>query len=282
MVPFITEEIYQNIVRSVDPTAPESIHLCDYPKADESMIDAELEQDMEQVLIIKALGLAARNASNRKIRQPLAKMYIKSEIKLPETYLDIIRDEVNVKCIEYSDNVSDFIGYKFKPQLKTLGPKFGRHLNEIRTALAELDGNAAYAELEANGVMKLTISTGEIELMREDVLIETEQRGGYFTQTDSGVTIALDTNLTPELVEEGYVREFISKVQKMRKDSGFEVMDRIIIHIGGNDKLAEIVAKNEADISKKLLSDKLLNDGAEGGKEYDMGGEMLTIAVEKV
>ncbi len=282
MVPFITEEIYQNIVRSVDPTAPESIHLCDYPKADESKIDAELEADMEQVLIIKALGLSARNASNRKIRQPLGKMYISSEIKLPETYLDIIRDEVNVKGIEYKDDVSDFIDYKFKPQLKTLGPKFGRYLNEIRSALTGLDGSAAHAQLEETGVMKLTISTGEIELTKEDLLIETEQRGGFYTLTDSGVTVALDTNLTEDLIEEGYVREMISKIQRLRKDSGFEVMDRIIVHLGGNDKLADIAAKNEAEISKVVLSDSIVNDGAAGGKEMDMGGEKLTIAVEKV
>ena len=281
MVPFITEEIYQNIVRSVDASAPESIHLCDYPTADESKIDLKLESDMEEVLDIVVLGRSARNGSNRKNRQPLAVMYVKADHALDSYYVDIIRDELNVKKVEFTDNVSSFINYKFKPQLKTLGPKFGRYLGEIKTALSELDGHAAYDALDTAGVLKLTISTGEIELSKEDVLIETEQREGFYTLTDSGVTVALDTNLTPELIEEGFVREIVSKIQTMRKDSGFEVMDRITVHLGGNDKLAEIAAKNEAEISKIVLSDSIVNDGAAGGKEWDMGGEKLTIAVEK-
>ncbi len=282
MVPFITEEIYQNIVRSVDSTAPESIHLCYYPACDETKIDAELEQDMEQVLICKALGLSARNASNRKIRQPLAKMFIKSDVKLPDTYLDIIRDEVNVKSIEYKDDVSAFISYKFKPQLKTLGPKYGRYLNEIRTALTELDGQAAYAELENSGSVKITISSGEIALEREDLLIESEQLEGLCSLTDSGVTVVLDTNLTPELIEEGYIREIVSKVQNMRKDSGFEVMDHIIVHLGGNDKLTELAERCKDSIAGDVLADDIVCDGAEGGSEKDINGEKLIIAVEKV
>ena len=282
MVPFITEEIYQNIVKSVDSTAPESIHLCYYPACDETKIDAELEQDMEQVLICKALGLSARNASNRKIRQPLAKMFIKSDVKLPDTYLDIIRDEVNVKSIEYKDDVSAFISYKFKPQLKTLGPKYGRYLNEIRTALTELDGQAAYAELENSGSVKITISSGEIALEREDLLIESEQLEGLCSLTDSGVTVVLDTNLTPELIEEGYIREIVSKVQNMRKDSGFEVMDHIIVHLGGNDKLTELAERCKDSIAGDVLADDIVCDGAEGGSEKDINGEKLTIAVEKV
>ena len=281
MVPFITEEIYQNIVRSVDSSAPESIHLCDYPTADESKIDLKLESDMEEVLDIVVLGRSARNGSNRKNRQPLSVMYVKADHALDSYYVDIIRDELNIKSVEFTDNVSSFIDYKFKPQLKTLGPKFGRYLNEIRTALSELDGHAAYDALDTTGVLKLSISTGEIELAKEDVLIETEQRDDFYTLTDNGVTVALNTNLTPELIEEGYVREMISKIQTMRKDSGFEVMDRITVHLGGNDKLAGIAAKNEAEISKIVLSDSIVNDGAAGGKEWDMGGEKLTIAVEK-
>ena len=282
MVPFITEEIYQNIVKSVDSTAPESIHLCYYPACDETKIDAELEQDMEQVLICKALGLSARNASNRKIRQPLAKMFIKSDVKLPDTYLDIIRDEVNVKSIEYKDDVSAFISYRFKPQLKTLGPKYGRYLNEIRTALTELDGQAAYAELESSGSVKINISSGEIALEREDLLIESEQLEGLCSLTDSGVTVVLDTNLTPELIEEGYIREIVSKVQNMRKDSGFEVMDHIIVHLGGNDKLTELAERCKDSIAGDVIADDIVCDGAEGGSEKDINGEKLTIAVEKV
>lgn len=282
MVPFITEEIYQNLVRSVDASAPESIHLCDYPVYDASFIDEKLEQDMEQVLIAKGLGLSARQASNRKVRQPLAAMYIKSDYKLDSSFVDVIRDEVNVKNVEYRDDVSGFISYKFKPQLKTLGPKFGKYLGEIRTKLSELDGQAAYAELESTGSIKLTISTGEIELSREDLLIETEQVEGLCSLSDRGVTIVLDTNLTPELIEEGFVREIVSKIQTMRKESGFEVMDHITVHLGGNDKLADIALRNKDSIAADVLAEEILNDGAADGEEKDINGEKLRLFVKKV
>ena len=282
MVPFITEEIYQNIVRTCDKTAPESIHLCSYPEADESAIDAQLEADMDEVLKIVVLGRSARNGSNRKNRQPLASMFVKADHELHGLYVDIIKDELNIKSVEFKADTSDFVSYTFKPQLKTLGPKFGRYLNEIRTALSELDGRAAYSELEANGVLKLVISTGEIELAKEDLLIETQQLEGYYSLTDGGVTVVLDTNLTPELEEEGFVREFISKIQTMRKDSGFEVMDHITVTVAGSEKIAEIAKRNSDAISHDVLAESITSADSAEGKEWDINGEKVTIAVKKV
>ncbi|MGN0633809.1 MAG: isoleucine--tRNA ligase, partial [Oscillospiraceae bacterium] len=279
MIPFMTEEIYQNIVRSVDKTAPESIHLCDYPTVDESMIDEKLESDMEEVLDIVVLGRSARNGSNLKNRQPLSVMYVKADHVLDGYYVDIIRDELNLKSVEFSDNVSSFISYKFKPQLKTLGPKYGKQLGEIRTLLSELDGNAAMDELNASGMLKLNISTGEIVLFKEDVLIETEQKAGFFTLTDGGVTVALNTELTPELIEEGFVRELISKIQTMRKDSGFEVMDHIVVTLAGNEKLSQIAERNKETISHDVLAENIISADSADGKEWDINGEKVTIAV---
>ena len=282
MIPFMTEEIYQNIVRSVDKTAPESIHLCDYPTVDEGMIDEKLESDMEEVLDIVVLGRSARNGSNLKNRQPLSVMYVKADHVLDGYYVDIIRDELNLKSVEFTDNVSSFISYKFKPQLKTLGPKYGKQLGEIRNALSELDGNAAMDELNASGMLKLNISTGEIVLFKEDVLIETEQKAGFFTLTDGGVTAALNTELTPELIEEGFVRELISKIQTMRKDSDFEVMDHIVVTLAGSEKLSQIAEKNKAAISSDVLAEDIITADSADGKEWDINGEKVTIAVKKV
>lgn len=282
MTPFITEEIYQNIVRSVDNTAPESIHLCDYPEADESLIDAKLENDMEEVLEIVVLGRSARNGANLKNRQPLKVMYVNADHALEACYVDIIRDELNIKEVKFVEDMSEFVSYKFKPQLKTLGPKYGKYLGEIRAKLAELDGKNAYAQLQDSGSVKIEISTGEISLEKEDLLIEEEQAEGFFTLTDRGVAVSIDTALTPELIEEGFVREIISKVQTMRKESGFDVMDNIIVHLGGNAKIADIAERNKAAISHDVLAKDIRDDGAEGGKEWNINGEKVIIAVEKL
>ncbi len=282
MVPFITEAIYQNIVRSVDESAPESIHLCDFPEVNEAQIDLKLEADMDEVLDIVVLGRSARNGANLKNRQPLSVMYVAVDHALDSFYVDIIRDELNMKRVEFSDDVSAYIDYRFKPQLKTLGPKFGRYLNEIRTALGELDGHKAMSELDETGTLKLTISTGEISLSREDLLIESEQREGFFTLTEGSTTVAISTVLTDELIEEGYVREIISKVQTMRKESGFEVMDHIVLSLTGNDKLFELAHRNRDQICTDVLADEIKAGAAANSKEWDINGEKVTIGVTKV
>lgn len=285
MVPFITEEIYQNIVRSVDAAAPESIHLCDYPAVDESMVDLKLESDMDEVLDIVVLGRSARNGANLKNRQPLNVMYVKADHALDSYYVDIIRDELNLKKVEFSDDVSAYIDYKFKPQLKTLGPKYGKNLGEIRTQLSELTGTASHSamdELNKNGFIKLNISIGGITLFKEDLLIESEQKAGFFTLTDGGVTVAIDTELTPELIEEGMVREVISKLQTMRKDSGFEVMDHIKVAVSGSEKVLGIIEKNKEQIAHDVLAEDISAADAENAKEWDINGEKVAIAVEKV
>ncbi len=283
MVPFITEEIYQNLVRSVDKNAPESIHLCLYPTADEKFTDKQLESDMDEVLDIVVLGRSARNGSNLKNRQPLSVMYVSADHVLDGYYTEIIRDELNVKNVEFADDVSAYIDYKFKPQLKTLGPKFGKNLGEIRNNLTELDGHKAMAELDETGFLKMTISTGEITLSKEDLLIESQQKEGFFTLTEGKVTVALDTTLTEELIEEGFVREITSKIQTMRKDSGFEVMDHIRVSLSGNDKLAELVKKNCEQISHDVLANEIeYGAQAENSKEWDINGEKITIGVTKL
>ena len=281
MVPFITEEVYQNIVVTVDKDAPESIHLCDYPTVDESMIDLKLESDMEEVLDIVVLGRAARNTANIKNRQPLSVMYVTADHELDSFYVDIIRDELNLKDVKFADNVSQFVDYKFKPQLKTLGPKYGKNLGEIRNLLTTLDGHKAMAELDETGELKLNISIGEISLSKDDLLIETEQKEGFCTLTQNGVTVAMDTNLTEELINEGFVREIISKLQTMRKDSGFEVMDHISVTIDTDSKLAEVIEANKAQISTDVLAESI-SFGANSGKEWDINGIKAVISVEKV
>ena len=281
MVPFITEEIYQNIVRSVDKDAEESIHLCLYPDVNESMIDTELESSMDEVLNIVALGRAARNNSNLKNRQPLKAMYVKADNALDDYFIEIIRDELNLKDVKFTDDVSEFIDYSFKPQLQTVGPKFGRYVGEIRSALAGLDTLAAFNEVSLTGTLKLQISTGEISLDREDLLIETVQREGFCTISAGSVTVAIDTVLTDELIEEGFVREIISKVQTMRKDSGFEVMDNILVYIDGSEKVKEIAEKNKAAISHDVLAKDIVYSTHESAKEWKLNGEKVSIAVER-
>ena len=282
MVPFITEEIYQNLVRSVDKDAPESIHLCDYPVCDENMIDEKLEADMEEVLEIVVLGRSARNGASLKNRQPLSVMYVAADHPLDSYYIDIIRDELNLKDVQFSNDVSAYIDYKFKPQLKTLGPKYGKQLGEIRTQLSQLDGHKAMGELNETGSLKLTLSSGEIALDKDDVLIESEQKEGFYTLSENGVTVAISTVLTPELIEEGFVREVISKVQTMRKDSGFEVMDHITVSVSGSEKVMAVVDKNREAISHDVLADDIvLGENVGNEKDWDINGEKVSIGVKK-
>lgn len=283
MIPFMTEQIYRNLVCSVDPKAPESVHLCDFPACEESMIDAKMEEDMKQAMQIVTLGRAARNEVGMKIRQPLANLFIHAERDLGEDYRGIIREELNIKTVHFVSDASDFSDYRFKPQLKLLGKKYGKQINEVREALAALNGSAAKKELALNGSIRLSISTGEISLTAEELLIETAQKEGFESMSDKGVTIVLDTTLTPELVEEGFVREIISKLQSMRKDAGFEVTDRIVVYQNGNDKLADLLWKNREQISREVLADEIRLGETDGyTAEWDVNGEQTTFGVVKV
>lgn len=283
MIPFMTEDIYQNLVRSNDANAPESIHLCDFPVVNKDHIDKKLEEDMEDVLDAVVMGRACRNEASIKNRQPISRMYIKSDFTLSEFYQEIIEDELNVKEVVFTDDVRDFTSYTFKPQLRTVGPKYGKQLGGIQKHLAALDGNAAMDELNADGALKFDVDGVAVELTKDDLLIDMAQKEGYVSQEDNRMTVVLDTNLTPELVEEGFVYEIISKIQTMRKESGFEVTDHIRVSINGNDKLSEIAQKNKEAISSKVLADELTS-GMEYGvsKEWNINGENAVIAVERV
>ena len=283
MIPFMTEDIYQNLVRSIDANAPESIHLCDYPKVNEAWIDKDLEANMEELLEIVVLGRACRNTANIKNRQPIGTMYVKAEKKMDKFYTDIIADELNVKEVKFADDVESFISYSFKPQLRTVGPKYGKLLNGIRTALSEIDGTAAMKELRDNGVLVLDIAGNRVELAEEDLLIETAQTEGYVTETDGETSVVLDTNLTPELIQEGFVREIISKVQTMRKEAGFEVMDKIIVYAKDNDKIMDIMKANQNEIKREVLAENIILGEAEGyTKEWNINKEAVTLGVSKV
>ncbi len=283
MIPFMTEDIYQNLVRSIDESAPESIHLCDFPTYDEKLIDKDLEKKMEEVLSIVVLGRACRNNANIKNRQPIGMMYVKAPEALDDFYLDIIEEELNVKKVEFTDDVANFTSYSFKPQLKTLGRRFGKNINAVRELLAEIDGNKAMAELKETGSLKIRVDGNEEALTEEDLLIETAQMEGFESNSDYGVTVVLDTNLTDELIEEGFVREIISKVQTMRKDSDFEVMDHIKLSCEGNAKIAEIISRNEATIKDETLADEVDIATADGNtKEWSINGETVTIGVKKL
>ena len=282
MIPFMTEDIYQNLVRSIDKDAKESIHLCDFPVVNEKHIDKKLEEDMEDLLEVVVMGRACRNASNIKNRQPIGKMYVKADFNLSEFYTDIIADELNVKNVEFTDDVRAFSSYSFKPQLKTVGPKFGKQLGEIRQALSALDGNAAMDEVNANGSLKLDLPSGEVVLEKDDLLIDIAQTEGYVSQSDNKITVVLDTNLTPELLEEGFVREIISKIQTMRKEAGFEVMDKITIYAKGNDKVADIMTKNKDGIISEVMATDLVIGSVEGyEKEWNINGEDVVMGVKK-
>ena len=283
MIPFMTEDIYRNLVCSIDPSAPESVHLCDFPEVDEAHIDSQLEADMEVVLEAVVIGRACRNTANIKNRQPIGKMYIKVGKELSDFYVDIIRDELNVKEAELTDDVSKLTTYSFKPQLKTLGRRFGKKINDVRQILAELDGQAAMAELNEKGTLTIQVDGQDEALEKDDLLIEAAQMEGYVSDSDHGITVVLDTNLTPELLEEGFVREIISKVQTMRKDADFEVMDHIRVSMQDNDKVQKVIQDNEAQIKSEVLADEVSYDGAKGSvKEWSINGEKVTLGVEKL
>ena len=282
MIPFMTEEIYQNLVRSIDKDAPESIHLCDFPEVHEDQIDKELENNMEHVLDLVVMGRACRNASNIKNRQPIGKMFVKADFDLPEFYQEIVADELNVKNVKFTDDVRDFTSYSFKPQLKTVGPKYGKMLGGIKAALNDIDGNAAMDELNATGALKLDVNGQEIELFKEDLLIDTAQIEGYESVNDNGITVVLDTNLSPELLEEGFVREIISKIQTMRKEADFEVMDRIKVTYEGSEKAEAVFEKNNTLIAGEVLADEVVKAQPDGYvKEWKINGEAVTMGVEK-
>ena len=283
MIPFMTEDIYQNIVKNVDATAPESIHLCDFPEVNEAFIDKELEENMENVLEVVVMGRACRNASGIKNRQPIGKMMVKAEFNLSEFYKEIIEDELNVKIVEFTDDVSEFTSYSFKPQLKTVGPKYGKVLGKIKAALAELDGNKAMAQLNAEGALKFEFDGTEVVLEKDDLLIDTAQVEGYVSESDNNITVVLDTNLSPELIEEGFVREIISKIQTMRKEAGFEVMDKIVVNVSKNEAIIKVVTDNLDEIKAVVVAHEIVFDKIEGySKEWNINGEKVTLGVEKV
>ena len=283
MIPFICESIYQNLVRSIDKNTPESVHLCAFPEVDESLIDTDLEEKMDRVLEIVVLGRAARNGAAIKNRQPLGNMYVKCDIALPDYFIRIIRDELNIKNVDFSDDVDNLVSYKLKPQLKTVGPKFGKQLNEIRTALAEIDGDAAKRTLDTDGEIVLNLPSGDVTLLAEDVLIEAQQKEGYFTLSDRGITVAIDTNLTEDLLEEGIIREIVSKIQTMRKDADFNVTDHIVVSLSGDDYTVSVANKYFDTISQDTLADKLdINSVLDYSKSWDINGRELKIGVKKI
>ena len=283
MIPFMTEDIYQNLVKSIDASAPESIHLCDFPEVHENWIDPKMEEDMADLLEIVVMGRAARNTANIKNRQPIGTMYVKSEFQLSEFYKEIIEDELNVKEVVFKDDIADFISYSFKPQMRTVGPKYGKLLNKIKTVLSELDGNKAMAELKSTSELKLDIDGQEIVLLEEDLLIDMAQMEGYVSESDHTITVVLDTNLTPELIEEGFVRELVSKIQTMRKEAGFEVMDKIRVYAKDNDKIVDIMKNHGDEIKSEVLAEDIVTGETKGyEKEWNINSEKVTMAVERI
>ena len=283
MIPFMAEDIYRNLVCNIYKDAPESVHLCEFPVVDESAIDTELEENMEELLDIVVMGRAARNGASMKNRQPLSTMYVQAKKELPAYCVEIIEDELNIKNVKFVSDMSEFSSYSFKPQLKTVGPKYGKFLGAIRTLLAEVDGNKAKKELDTTGAIKFDVDGNEIVLTEEDLLIDIKQKEGYFSLSDKYTTVAIDTTLTAELIEEGFVNEVISKLQTMRKDSDFDVTDHIKVYVNNNDKIAEVVKNNEAEIAKIVLGDEFVyaQDGA-NAKSWDINGEKVNLSVEKL
>ena len=282
MVPFMTEEIYQNLVRSIDKDAPESIHLCDFPTVNKAWINEELERDMDEVLKIVVMGRACRNTANIKNRQPIAQMYVKAPYKLAEYYCEIIEDELNVKKVDFTDDVRAFTTYSFKPQLKTVGPKYGKFLNGIRQHLSEVDGNTAMDELKEKGSLTFDVNGTNVVLSEEDLLIDMAQTEGFVSDGDNTITVVLDTKLTPELLEEGFVREIISKVQTMRKEADFQVTDKIVISCKGNEKIEELIRANADQIKSEVLAVDVKFDEANGYvKDWSINGENVTMGVER-
>ena len=283
MIPFMTEDIYQNLVRSIDNDAIESIHLCEFPAVNEAWIDKKLEADMKELLEIVVLGRACRNTANIKNRQPIGTMFVKAEEKMDKFYTDIIADELNVKEVKFADDVESFISYSFKPQLRTVGPKYGKLLGGIRQALTDIDGSKAMADLRANGVLVLDIDGNKVELTEEDLLIETAQTEGYVTESDGDTSVVLDTNLTEELLEEGFVREIISKVQTMRKEAGFEVMDKIRIFVKDNEKIMNLMNSHAEEIKAEVLAQDIVLGEMDGyTKEWSINKEQVTLGVSKI
>ena len=280
MIPFMTEDIYQNLVRSVDQTAPLSVHLCDFPAANEAYIDKELETSMDEVLKCVVFGRAARNTANIKSRQPIGKMFIKAEKKLDDYFVEIIEDELNIKSVEFKEDVSAFTTYSFKPQLKTVGPKYGKQLGGIREYLSSVDGNDAMNTLKTEGALKFTVGDVEVVLAEEDLLIDVAKMEGFVSEGDNFVTVVIDTTLTPELIEEGFVREIISKVQTMRKEADFNVMDKIKVYVSGNNKITDIMEKNAEEIKTVCLANAfVLEEKTENSKEWNINGEKVTLGV---
>ncbi|MBQ3017314.1 MAG: isoleucine--tRNA ligase, partial [Clostridia bacterium] len=283
MIPFMAEDIYRNLVCNIYKDAPESVHLCEFPVVDESAIDTELEENMEELLDIVVMGRAARNGASMKNRQPLSTMYVQAKKELPSYCIEIIEDELNIKNVKFVSDMSEFSSYSFKPQLKTVGPKYGKFLGSIRTLLSEVDGNKAKKELDETGAIKFDVDGNEIVLTEEDLLIDIKQKEGYYSLSDKYTTVAIDTALTNELIEEGFVNEVISKLQTMRKDSDFDVTDHIKVYVNNNDKIAEVVKNNEAEIAKIVLGDEFVyaQDGA-NAKSWDINGEKVNLSVEKL
>lgn len=282
MLPFMAEDIYQNLVRNIDKDAPLSVHLCSFPEVDEKMIDPELEVAMDEILKIVVLGRAARNTANIKNRQPIGKMYVKADKKLFGEEKAIIEDELNVKNVEFDDDVSAYTTYSFKPQLRTVGPKYGKHLGKIKEHLSALDGNAAMAELKAEGALKFEADGEEIVLTEADLLIDMAQMDGFVSEADGGVTVVIDTNLSEELLEEGFVREIVSKVQTMRKEAGFEVMDKITVYADGSQKANDIIAANADAIIGDVMATEIITGSVDGySKEWNINGEKVTLGVKK-
>ena len=282
MIPFMAEDIYRNLVCSIDKNAPESVHLCDFPKVNEEWIDAELEKTMEEVLDIVVLGRAARNEANIKNRQPIGTMYVKADNELSDFYREIVEDELNIKNVKFTQDVRDFTSYTFKPQLKTLGRRFGKKLNELKEVLSNLDGNAAMDSLNEKGSITVTVDGIEEVLEKDDLLVEAAQIEGYVSQSDYGITVVIDTNLSEELLEEGFVREIISKVQTMRKEAGFEVMDKIVLYVKDNDKVIGVLERNKEQIMSEVLAVDVVTGETKGfEKEWNLNGEKVTLAVEK-
>jgi len=283
MVPFMTEDIYQNLVRSIDKEAPESIHLCDFPMVEKEWINKELEKNMDEVLRIVVMGRACRNTANIKNRQPIAQMFVKAPYELDAYYQGIIRDELNVKAVTFTDDVRAFTTYSFKPQLKTVGPKYGKFLSGIREYLSNVDGNAAMDELKEKGSIRFVVNGSEILLAEEDLLIDMAQTEGYVSDGDNEITVVLDTKLTPELVEEGYIREIISKIQTMRKEADFEVMDQIGIYCQGNEKIAELLNAHKEEIQAEVLAHSVTLGEVRGYvKDWNINGENVTLGVERL
>ncbi len=283
MIPFMADDIYRNLVCEIDKNAPVSVHLCDFPVADEKLVDKELEKNMDAVLKTVVMGRAARNASNIKNRQPISKMFVKAGFELSDFYKEIIEDELNVKDVIFTDDVREFTSYTFKPQLRTVGPKYGKQLGGIQKYLASVDGNLAMDDLKAKGAISFDVDGVTVSLAEEDLLIAITQKEGYVTEADNAVTVVLDTNLTEELIEEGFMYEVISKIQTMRKDSGFEVMDRIKVVVSGSDKVSKVVLKNKEAIATKVLATEISDNGTLSNmKEWNVNGENVTIGVERV